>query len=325
MELSVVLPAHDEESALPELLRRLTTVLEASQLDWEVILVDDGSTDATWRVIRGAAIRDARLRGIRLSRNFGHQHALSAGLSVSTGDVVITMDSDLQHPPEAIPALLAKAEEGYDVVYAIRHAREGETRLKATLSPLFYRLLNKLARIDIPVGAGDFRLISRRVVDALVAMPERHRFLRGMTRWLGYPQATIEFESLARESGRSKYTTSQMLRFALDAVVSFSAVPLRVASVLGFAASLLGSAYLVYVLFVRFVSGTVVPGWTSVVVVTLILGGAQLVCLGIIGQYLGRMYDEQKGRPLFLIDEDTRVSLAADDAPIVELEASRSG
>src|SRR5690242_15193882 len=207
MKLSVVLPAHDEEDTIPELVERLTTVLDATHMEWEVLLVDDGSKDRTWDLIRSAAIRDPRIRGVKLSRNFGHQPALSAGLSLSTGDMVITMDSDLQHPPEAIPALLAKAEEGYDVVYALRHSREGETRLKATVSPLFYRLLNKLARIDLPEGAADFRLMSRRVVDALVAMPERHRFLRGMTRWLGYPQATIEFASLARESGASKYTT----------------------------------------------------------------------------------------------------------------------
>jgi glycosyltransferase involved in cell wall biosynthesis len=311
MKLSVVLPAHDEEDAIPELVERLTAVLDATHQEWEVLLVDDGSKDRTWSLIRSTAARDPRFRGVKLSRNFGHQLALSAGLSLATGDRVITMDSDLQHPPEAIPALLAKADEGYDVVYALRHSREGETRLKATVSPLFYRLLNKLARIDLPEGAADFRLMSRRVVDALVAMPERHRFLRGMTRWLGYPQATVEFESLPRRAGQSKYTTRQMVRFALDALVSFSAVPLRVASVLGFAASLLGAAYLVYVVAIRAFSDRVVPGWTSVVVVILILGGAQLVCLGIIGQYLGRMYDEQKRRPLFLVEEDTQVSLAA--------------
>src|SRR3954452_22593846 len=311
MKLSVVLPAHDEEDAIPELVERLTAVLDATHQEWEVLLIDDGSKDRTWSLIRSTAARDPRFRGVKLSRNFGHQLALSAGLSLATGDRVITMDSDLQHPPEAIPALLAKADEGYDVVYALRHSREGETRLKATVSPLFYRLLNKLARIDLPEGAADFRLMSRRVVDALVAMPERHRFLRGMTRWLGYPQATVEFESLPRRARQSKYTTRQMVRFALDALVSFSAVPLRVASVLGFAASLLGAAYLVYVVAIRAFSDRVVPGWTSVVVVILILGGAQLVCLGIIGQYLGRMYDEQKRRPLFLVEEDTQVSLAA--------------
>ena len=306
MKLSVVVPAHDEETAIPELATRLTPVLDATGHDWEVILVDDGSSDSTWQTIRDEVARDARFRGLKLSRNFGHQPALSAGLSVADGDLVVTMDGDLQHPPEAIPALLSKAYEGYDVVYAIRNRREGETWLKAHVSPAFYRLLNKLARLDLPQGAADFRLISRRVVDALVAMPERHRFLRGMTRWLGYPQATVAYESFARASGRSKYTLPQMIRFALDAIVSFSAVPLRIASLLGFFASLLGAAYLVYVLIVRFVTDTAVPGWTSVVVVVLILGGAQLVCLGIIGQYLGRMYDEQKGRPLFLIEEDTR-------------------
>ena len=306
MTLSVVLPAHDEQHAIPELVSRLTTVLQTLDRPWEIVLVDDGSTDATWARIRDAATADERVRGVRLARNFGHQAALSAGLALAEGDLVVTMDADLQHPPEAIPALVARMEEGYDVVYAIRRTRDGEPWLKARASPLFYRVLNRLARLDLPEGAADFRIMSRRVVDALVAMPERHRFLRGMTRWLGYPQSTVVYDAAEREGGRSKYGVLAMLRFALDALVSFSAVPLRIASVLGFAASLVGGVYLIYVLAVRAFSDAVVPGWTSVVVAVLILGGAQLICLGIIGQYLGRMYDEQKGRPLFLIGEDTR-------------------
>jgi glycosyltransferase involved in cell wall biosynthesis len=323
MDLSVVLAAHDEESTIDGLVTRLTMVLETLGRKWEIIFVDDGSSDRTWPRIRAAATHNASVRGLRLSRNFGHQAALSAGISSARGDYVITMDADLQHPPEAIPALLAKAEEGYDVVYGIRRTREGETRLKVTLSSLFYRALNKLTQIDLPEGAADFRLMTRRVVDALIAMPERHRFLRGMTRWLGYAQTGVEYSSTARQTGASKYTMRQMISFALDAIVSFSAVPLRLSSALGFMASLLGAIYLVYVLLSKFILDNAIPGWTSVVVLLLILGGAQLVCLGIIGQYLGRMFDEQKSRPLFLIDEDTQQSLNTSPSPDIDVPAAR--
>lgn len=306
MHLSVVIPAHDEQDSIPELVARLHQVLGALPHEYEIVLVDDGSTDATWDRMRAAASDgDGSTRALRLSRNFGHQPALSAGLSVAAGDGVVTMDSDLQHPPEAIPALLARAERGADVVYAIRAERDGEGWFKAGASNAFYRVLNRLARLDLPQGAADFRFMSRRVVDALTAMPERHRFLRGMTRWVGYRQDVVTYESPARLAGNSKYTLRHMVRFALDAIVSFSAVPLRIASMLGFAASALGGVYLAYVVAIRLFTDTAVPGWTSVVVAVLILGGAQLLCLGIIGQYLGRMYDEVKGRPLFLVAEDT--------------------
>lgn len=308
MKLSVVLPAHDEQDTVGELVQRLRVVLDRLPHDWEAILVDDGSTDATWERMLEATTGDGQIRALRLSRNFGHQAALTAGLSVASGDGVVTMDSDLQHPPEAIADLLAKAEQGYDVVYAIRVEREGEGWFKASASSTFYRLLNRLARLDLPQGAADFRYMSRRVVDALAAMPERHRFLRGMTRWVGYRQGLVTYESPARTAGRSKYTLRHMIRFALDAIVSFSALPLRIASLLGFVASALGGVYLAYVVAVRLLTDTAVPGWTSVVVVVLILGGAQLLCLGIIGQYLGQMYDEVKGRPLFLVADDTRLA-----------------
>jgi len=306
MKLSVVLPAHDEQDNLPQLVERLCAVLDTLPDESEVILVDDGSNDATWVRMQEAAEAYDVVRALRLSRNFGHQAALTAGLSVASGDGVVTMDSDLQHPPEAIPDLLAKAVEGYDVVYAIRVRREGEGWFKARASTAFYKFLNRVARLDLPQGAADFRFMSRRVVEALMTMPERHRFLRGMTRWVGYRQGVVAYESPARAAGQSKYTLRRMLRFALGAIVSFSAVPLRIASLLGFVASALGAVYLAYVVAVRLLTDTAVAGWTSVVVVALILGGAQLICLGIIGQYLGQMYDEVKGRPLFLIADDTR-------------------
>jgi glycosyltransferase involved in cell wall biosynthesis len=305
MDLSVVSPAHNEAANLEELLQRLSDVLGDLDLDWEIVLVDDGSTDATWQHCVEAAGRDRRIRGLRLSRNFGHQVAITAGLEASEGSLVITMDSDLQHPPEAIPALLRKAGDGYEVVYAIREEAEGEGWFKRRSADLFYRLLGRMTSLDLPHGGADFRLMSRRVVDALLAMPERNRFLRGMTRWVGYEQTTITYRQPLREQGSSKYTLRHMVRFAWDAIASFSAFPLRMASVLGFVVSGLGALYLAYVLGAFFFTDWSTAGWTSTVGALLVLSGVQLICLGLIGQYLGRMYDEVKGRPLFLIAEET--------------------
>jgi glycosyltransferase involved in cell wall biosynthesis len=306
MKVSVVLPAQNEAPCVGELIGRLTAVLERSGGDWEVVFVDDGSTDETWHLVHEAARRDPRIRGLRLSRNFGHQIALTAGLESAEGEFVITMDSDLQHPPELIPALIEKSREGYDVVYAVRGPKDTEGWFKVTSAKVFYWLLNRLSSLDLPHGGADFRGMSRRVVNAVLAMPERHRFLRGMTRWVGYPQAVIEYDRIPRHAGRSKYTQRKMIRFAFDAVVNFSALPLRIASFLGFAFSFLGGLYLIFIIVARVFSDEVVPGWTSVVGVALVLGGVQLACLGIIGQYIGRMYDEMKARPLFFVWQDTR-------------------
>lgn len=305
MKLSLVVPTYDEEGALPELIPRLTRVLESLPVEWEAIVVDDGSTDSTWAVIEAASRRDDRVRGIRLSRNFGHQVALTAGLSAATGDAVVTMDGDLQHPPETIPALVKKANEGFDVVYAVRSESDAEGKLKVSSARLFYRAVNALTSLDLPIGGADFRLMSRRVVDALLVMPERHRFLRGMTRWIGFPQATVNYDRDARFVGDTKYTYRAMTRLAFDAIVGFSALPLRLASLLGFLLSFLGALYFLYVVGVRLFTDEAVQGWTSVVGVTLVLGGVQLACIGIIGQYLGRMYDELKNRPLFVVRADT--------------------
>jgi dolichol-phosphate mannosyltransferase len=314
MSLSVVCPAHDEAANVQELVGRLREVLEGIGEEWEVLLVDDGSSDETWALCQAAAHEDERFRAVRLSRNFGHQVALTAGLSASEGDVVVTMDSDLQHPPEVIPAMLESAREGNDVVYGIREAATGEGWLKRRSAEFFYRLLDRLTSLDLPRGGADFRLMSRRVVEALLAMPERHRFLRGMTRWVGYPQSVVTYEQPLRERGRSKYTLRHMIRFAWDAVASFSAFPLRVASVLGFTVSALGALYLIYVL-TTFFTDRPAEGWTSTVAAVLVLSGVQLICLGLIGQYLGRMYDEVKGRPLFFVSEDTHGGLGEEGVP----------
>jgi glycosyltransferase involved in cell wall biosynthesis len=303
--LSVVAAAYDEAAVLPSFVARLAAVLETTGEAWELVLVDDGSRDGTWEAIEAAANAEQRVRGIRLSRNFGHQLALTAGLSVARGDGVITMDSDLQHPPEVIPALLTAARGGSDVVYAVRSSADAAGFWKRFSARVFYKLLNRLSSLELPEGAADYRWMSRRVVDVVVAMPERHRFLRGLVRWAGYRQTFVEYERGAREAGESKYGLRRMILFAWDAVVSFSSFPLRVASVLGICVSVLGWLYLVYVLAVKVFTNRAIPGWTSVTAAVLLLGGAQLVFLGILGQYIGRMYDDVKQRPLFLIADDT--------------------
>jgi dolichol-phosphate mannosyltransferase len=303
--LSVVAAAYDEAAVLPSFVARLAAVLETTGEAWEMVLVDDGSTDGTWEAIEAAANAEQGVRGIRLSRNFGHQLALTAGLSVARGDGVITMDSDLQHPPEVIPALLAAARGGSDVVYAVRSSADAAGFWKRFSARVFYKLLNRLSSLELPEGAADYRWMSRRVVDVVVAMPERHRFLRGLVRWAGYRQTFVEYERGAREAGESKYGLRRMILFAWDAVVSFSSFPLRVASVFGICVSVLGWFYLVYVLAVKVFTNRAIPGWTSVTAAVLLLGGAQLVFLGILGQYIGRMYDDVKQRPLFLIADDT--------------------
>ena len=313
MKLTVVLPAHNEAEAIPQLASRLVTALESLEDPWEVILVDDGSTDATWELCQSLTRDDDRFRALRLSRCFGHQAALTAGLFAAEGDAVVTLDADLQHPPEVIPALVAKGREGFDVVYAIRSKADTEGWFKVRSARFFYNLLNRLTRLDLPEGGADFRYMSRRVVLALREMPERHRFLRGMTRWLGFTQAFIEYDRGHRAGGDSKYGMRAMVRFALDAILSFSALPLKVASVLGLAFGAVGALYLGFVMVVYLFGGDTVPGWTSVVAAVLIFGGVQLACLGIIGQYLGRMYEETKGRPLYVVWEDTDAREPGDD------------
>jgi dolichol-phosphate mannosyltransferase len=311
MELSVVAPAFDEAPALPVFIRRVLDVLDRLECSAELILVDDGSQDGTWEVIDAAARSDDRIRGLRLSRNFGHQLALTAGLAAADGDAVVTLDADLQHPPEVIPELLAAAQRGYDVVCAVRSAEDMESPFKRLSAKLFYFTLNKLTSLELPEGAADFRYMSRRVVNVILAMPERHRFLRGMTRWAGFRQGFVTYRRVDRHAGRSKYGLAKMMLLAWDAVTSFSAIPLRLAGLLGLCVSLLGWLYLVYAICIHVFSHQTVSGWTSVTAAVLLLGGVQLICLGIFGQYLGRMFEDIKGRPLFLVADDTRVDQPA--------------
>ena len=300
--LSVVVPIFNERDTIPALHERLTSAC-APLGHYELVFVDDGSRDGSWDALRGLAAADPAVRGIRLSRNFGHQVALTAGLDAARGDAVVTMDGDLQDPPETIPALVEKWREGYDVVYAVRTERAGETRFKLASASLFYKLVNRLSSIAIPEQAGDFRLLSRRAVETLHSMPERARFIRGMTSWIGFRQTGVPYGREARHSGETKYPLRRMLRFAMDAITSFSTVPIRVITTLGFITVAFCLAYLVYTLWVRLFTDSAVPGWTSVIVVVLFLGGVQLISLGVIGQYVGRIFEEVKQRPLYVVAE----------------------
>lgn len=306
MQVIIVVPVHNELAVLPHFLEQLISVMGNTDVDWEAIFVEDGSTDGTWDVVREAARSDERIRALRLSRNFGHQAALTAGIWAAEGDAVITMDGDLQHPPETIPLLLAKAAEGYDVVHAVRSETDSSGWFKMHSARAFYWTFNRLARLDLPSGAAEFRYMSRDVVRALMSMPERHRFVRGMTRWVGYRQTMVEYDQAPRAAGKSKYTVTAMLRLAVDAILSFSTVPLKLVSVLGLVVSLLGAVYGMVVISERLFGQIPVQGFTALTVVILVLGGVQLISIGVIGQYLGRVYDEGKARPLFLVWEDTR-------------------
>jgi dolichol-phosphate mannosyltransferase len=313
--LSVVIPVYNEEETLPELHRRLSAAL-AVEDDWEIVLVDDGSTDRSWAILRGLADVDPRLRLVRLSRNFGHQAALTAGLDAARGDAVVILDADLQDPPELIPTLVAHWREGYDVVYAIREHREGENPLRNLAIRVFYRLLRRMSGVEIPADAGDFRLLSRRVVEALAAMPERARFLRGMTSWVGFRQVGVPYRREPRYAGTSKYPLSKLLRLALDGVTSFSTVPVRVVTWLGFAFVVFCLGVLGWTLYTRLATNDAPQGWTSLLAVVLLLGGVQLMSLGMIGQYVARIFDEAKQRPLYFVAE----LVEARPAPVVPVE-----
>ncbi|MDX6638879.1 MAG: polyisoprenyl-phosphate glycosyltransferase [Solirubrobacterales bacterium] len=298
--LSVVAPALDEAETVVEFHRRMVEALEG--IDFELIVVDDGSTDETPEVLRRTAATDPRLKVITLSRNFGHQAAITAGLDHAKGDAVAIIDSDLQDPPEVIPKLLARWREGVDVVYAVRTVRPGESRAKLATSRWFYRLFGRLAHIDLEQNAGDFRLFDRGALDALNSMRERNRFLRGMSVWIGFTQTAVPYERDPRYAGVTKYTPRRMVRFSLDAISSFSHVPLQLATGLGFLVSM--AAFLgIPIAIARKLTGHSVPGVTTILLAVLLIGGIQLITVGLIGEYLGRVYDEVKHRPLYVVKD----------------------
>ena len=310
--LSVVTPCYNEADGLAELHRRVSLACQAVVgSDYEIVLVNDGSRDATWAVMNSLAREDPAILAVNLSRNYGHQLALSAGLSVSRGRRIFILDADLQDPPELLGPMMERMDAGNDVVYGRRVHRAGETWFKKTTASLFYRLLDRLVDVDIPVDTGDFRLMSRRALDVLNGMPENHRFIRGMVSWIGFPQTALEYERAERFSGETKYPLSKMVRFAFDAITGFSVRPLRIASYLGVISGLGAAIMMVYAMF-AWLRGTVVEGWTSLTMIVLFIGSCQLLVAGLMGEYLGRLYVESKRRPLFVVQDIVRLPLGSE-------------
>jgi glycosyltransferase involved in cell wall biosynthesis len=311
---SLVVPIYNEQAVLPMLLRRLDQLMDQLDGPAEVIFVDDGSTDASSIVCEARARDDERYRYLRLSRNFGHQIAISTGMDRARGEAVIVMDADLQDPPEIVLDMVEKWKEGYDVVYAERLSREGEGRFKRWTADLFYRLMTKLSAVEIPRNVGDFRLVDRKAVDAFRAMPERDRFVRGMFAWLGFEQTSVKFHRPPRAAGETKYPLWKMLRLAANGVVSFSDAPLRLALWAGMAVSVLAMLYGCWVIAMWASSADLTRGWSSTIVITAFLCGANMMMTGIMGLYVGRIYAEVKGRPLYVIDRAVGFEADAEDA-----------
>ncbi|MGD0584248.1 MAG: glycosyltransferase family 2 protein [Oryzomonas sp.] len=302
--ISVVVPVFNEEAVIYESYSRLKGVLEGLNEPYELIFVNDGSHDATPVIVRAICKSDTSVRMIDFARNFGHQTAITAGMDYASGDAVVVIDADLQDPPEVIPEMIAKWREGFDVVYGRRAQRKGETFFKRFTSAAFYRLLHKLTDVDIPVDTGDFRLIDRKVCDALKGVKERNRYVRGIISWLGFRQTGVEFVREKRFAGETKYPFKKMLRFAFDAITSFSYKPLKLATYIGSTVSFGGFAYLLVVIYQKLFTSTTITGWASMMAVTLFFNGVVLMMLGIIGEYIGRIYDEAKGRPLYVVREE---------------------
>ncbi len=305
-KISIVSPCYNEQESLAELYRRLTDIcqLEAGD-DYEIVLVDDGSTDETQSIIRSLFDDDPHIVGVFLSRNHGHQLALTAGLNICTGDRILIIDADLQDPPELLTDMMKLMDNGADVVYGQRQERQGETPFKRFSARMFYRLLNRLTDIRIPNDTGDFRLMSRRALNELNRMPEQHRFIRGMISWIGFEQVPLLYDRDQRFAGESKYPFRKMFRFAVDAITGFSILPLRLATYLGFVCAFIGLFFMSYTVH-SYVTGIAIQGWTTLMTVVLILGSGQLFVLGVIGEYLGRIYMQGKSRPLYIIENVIR-------------------
>lgn len=301
---SVIVPMYNEEEVIPETYRRLTKVMEGLDESYEIIFINDGSRDNTKAMLSELCKVDKRVKLIDFARNFGHQIAITAGMDYAAGDCMVIIDGDLQDPPELIPDMIKLWRSGFDVVYGKRKSRQGETFFKKFTAKAFYRFLGKLTDVDIPVDTGDFRLIDRKVCEALKQLPERNRYVRGLMSWVGFKQTAIEFERSERFAGETKYPLKKMLKLAMDGIMSFSYKPLRLASYIGTLLSLVSFAYLIFVLFQKlFFPESAQSGWASIIAVSLFFNGIILLMLGIIGEYIGRIYDEAKGRPLYIISE----------------------
>jgi dolichol-phosphate mannosyltransferase len=320
--LSVVAPVYNEEALIDEFYARTCAALDG--LEFELVLVDDGSTDGTVVTLERLADNDPRVRVVFLSRNFGHQTALTAGLDHARGDAVVMLDADLQDPPELIGSMLERWRAGCDVVYAVREQRSGESRFKLSTAKWFYRLFDKLAQVNLQHNSGDFRLLDRQALDALLSMRERNRFLRGMTVWVGYTQAAVPYKRDARYAGETKYTLARMIRFSLDALASFSDRPLQLATLFGFLISTVAFVAIPVVIVLRIV-GSYLPGFSSITIIVLLLGGIELIAIGIIGEYVGRIYDEVKGRPLYLVRARRNMPASAEQDPDEVLAAGGVG
>jgi dolichol-phosphate mannosyltransferase len=305
MLISVVVPCMNEEASIPVLVDRLAQVVAPYGARAEIVLVDDGSTDGTWAAIERAQATCSCLRGLKLSANRGHQIALTAGLEAAQGERIFMLDADLQDPPELLSDMMSMMDQGYDVVYGRRRERQGETLFKRATAWAFYRTLNAMADVDIPRDTGDFRLVNRKTLDAVLLMPERARFVRGMFAWAGFRQIGIEYTRAPRELGETKYPLRKMIRFATDAMTAFSTKPLKFATRMSFASLGFSALMMIYVIYSLVIYQTA-PGWASVVLVISLFSGVQLLTLGILGEYIGRLYIEAKNRPLYFVSEDTR-------------------
>lgn len=299
--ISIVIPFYNEEDNVAPLYERLCPILDAESPDWELVCINDGSKDQTLAALQALRINDRRVRILDLSRNFGKEASLTAGLDHANGEVVIPFDADLQDPPEVIPQLLAKWREGFDAVNAVRLSREGESWLKRASAHAFYRVINRMSDVDIPADTGDFRLLSRPVIEALKTLPERRRFMKGLFAWVGFRSTNIYYYREPRHAGTTSWNYWRLWNFALEGITSFSQVPLQLASYLGLLVSALAFLYAIYLVLNTLVYGNPVKGYPSMMVTLLFLGGIQLMALGVIGEYLGRIYDESKQRPVYLV------------------------
>lgn len=301
MLISVILPCFNEESNIDEIHTRLNAVVHSRGEDYELIFVDDGSTDKSLDKLAALGERNRNVKVIELSRNFGHQAAICAGLDHAIGDAVIMMDADLQHPPELIPLLIEKWKEGYEIVYTVRRDPPGTSLFKRMTAKAFYRLINRLAKIHIPENSADFRLLDAKVVKEFNALKEKTKFLRGLVNWVGFRKCAVNYDASPRFAGKSKYTFWKMIKFAFDGITSFSAFPLHMATMLGIFVSILSFIYAAYAIYIRIFTKEAVAGWTSVLVAVLFLGGVQLLSLGVVGEYLNRVYTETKSRPTYIV------------------------
>lgn len=302
-DISIVIPVYNEEKNIYKLHERLTDIIQKMQLSYEFVFVNDGSRDNSLNLVKGLASTDPHIRFIDFSRNFGHQVAVTAGLDHCKGDAVVIIDSDLQDPPELIAEMYSKMKEGYEVVYAKRKSRAGENFLKKFTAKIFYRLLAKITSVEIPVDTGDFRIMNKKIVEVLKQMPEQQKYLRGQIPWIGFRQTYVEYDRDERHAGETGYTYRKMLRFAMDGITSFSTAPLKFATASGFAVSFISFIWIIYALFARFIIRDYVPGWTSIMIAVLFIGGVQLICIGIIGEYISRMSANIRSRPLYVIRE----------------------